>query len=41
MDNSLPKIRFIKLGEAGRWEDFCIREGYLRLGYQSPFTKPR
>jgi hypothetical protein len=37
MDNPLPKIRFIKLGEAGRWEDFCIREGCLRLGYQSPF----
>lgn len=32
-----PKIRFIKLGEGGRWECSCIREGTLRLGYQSPF----
>jgi hypothetical protein len=29
-------IRFIKLGEQGRWEKSCIEDGTLRLGYESP-----
>jgi hypothetical protein len=31
-----PQIRFIKLGEGGRWEASCIAEGTVRLGYHSP-----
>ena len=27
-------IRFIKLGEGGRWEAECLNEGTLRFGYQ-------
>lgn len=34
-DFSPTDIRFIKLGENGRWEKSCIEEGTLRLGYQS------
>jgi hypothetical protein len=31
-------IRFIKLGEKGRWEQSCIEDdGTIRLGYQSPY----
>lgn len=30
------EIRFIKLGEQGRWEKSCIEDGTLRLGYESP-----
>lgn len=30
------KIRFIKLGEGGEWEQSCIYEGTIRLGYHSP-----
>lgn len=31
-------IRFIKLGEKGRWEKSCIEdEGTIRLGYNSPY----
>ena len=30
------KIRFIKLGEKGRWETSCLQEKTLRLGYESP-----
>lgn len=30
------KIRFIKLGEGGKWETSCIGDGTVRLGYQSP-----
>ncbi|MEA5468283.1 restriction endonuclease [Spirulina sp. 06S082] len=30
------KIRFIKLGEGGEWEQSCIKEGTIRLGYHSP-----
>lgn len=30
------KIRFIKLGEGGEWEQSCIHEGTIRLGYHSP-----
>ena len=29
-------IRYIKLGEGGCWEEDCIRQGTLRLGYESP-----
>ena len=32
-----PKtIRFIKLGEGGEWEQSCIQENTIRLGYKSP-----
>jgi len=30
-------IRFIKLGEQGRWEKSCIEEGTIRFGYESPY----
>lgn len=30
------KIRFIKLGEKGKWEQSCIQDGTIRLGYESP-----
>jgi len=31
------KIRFIKLGDGGKWERYCIEElQVLRLGYESP-----
>jgi hypothetical protein len=30
------KIRFIKLGKNGEWEDSCISDNTIRLGYQSP-----
>ncbi len=30
------KIRFIKLGERGEWEESCIKENTIRLGYRSP-----
>ena len=31
-------VRYIKLGDGGRWESDCIdKEGAIRLGYQSPF----
>ena len=30
------KIRFIKLGEGGEWEQSCIHENTIRLGYDSP-----
>lgn len=30
------KIRFIKLGEGGVWEQSCILENTIRLGYRSP-----
>ena len=31
-------IRFIKLGEKGRWEKSCIEdEGTIRIGYESPY----
>lgn len=30
------KIRFIKLGEGGKWEARCLSEGTVRLGYESP-----
>lgn len=31
-------IRFIKLGEKGRWEKSCVEdEGTIRLGYNSPY----
>jgi len=33
------EIRFIKLGEQGRWEKSCIEEGTIRLGYESPHHK--
>lgn len=29
-------IRFIKLGEGGEWEQSCIQENTIRLGYHSP-----
>jgi hypothetical protein len=31
------KIRFIKLGNKGKWEYSCIEAGNLRIGYESPF----
>ncbi|MEJ6534686.1 restriction endonuclease [Pseudoalteromonas lipolytica] len=32
------KIRFIKLGDGGKWERYCIEEHQvLRLGYESPY----
>ena len=34
--NTSPKIRFIKLGETGKWEASCLEEGTIRLGYGSP-----
>lgn len=30
------QIRFIKLGEGGEWEQSCIQENTIRLGYDSP-----
>jgi hypothetical protein len=37
MDRVHPqKIRFIKLGEGGKWEASCISDGTVRLGYESP-----
>lgn len=36
---SPTEIRFIKLGEQGRWEKSCIDEGTIRLGYESPYHK--
>jgi len=30
------KIRFIKLGEGGEWEQSCLSESTIRLGYHSP-----
>lgn len=30
------KIRFIKLGSGGGWEETCIQENTIRLGYESP-----
>jgi hypothetical protein len=30
-------IRFIKLGEQGRWERSCIEEGTVRFGYESQY----
>lgn len=30
------KIRFIKLGEGGEWEQSCLSENTIRLGYDSP-----
>ena len=30
-------VRYIKLGEKGRWESSCIAEGTIRLGYESPY----
>ncbi|MHC8337776.1 hypothetical protein [Pseudomonas sp. HLT2-19-2] len=29
-------VRFIKLGEGGKWEASCIEHGTIRLGYRSP-----
>jgi hypothetical protein len=29
------KARFIKLGQGGEWEDSCIEEGTIRIGYWS------
>lgn len=31
------KIRFIKLGRKGAWEESCINENTIRLGYKSPY----
>lgn len=31
----MPEIRFIKLGEKGKWEKECIEKNTLRLGYES------
>lgn len=37
MKQITPKrIRFIKLGERGEWEQSCINENTIRLGYHSP-----
>lgn len=33
---SPKKIRFIKLGFGGVWEQSCIADGTIRLGYESP-----
>jgi hypothetical protein len=33
---SPKKIRFIKLGERGKWERSCLADGTVRLGYESP-----
>jgi len=30
-------VRFIKLGDGGAWENSCIENSTLRLGYESPF----
>jgi hypothetical protein len=30
------KIRFIKLGSSGEWEQDCIRKNTIRLCYKSP-----
>ncbi|NBA97069.1 hypothetical protein [Pseudomonas sp. R5(2019)] len=30
------KVRFIKLGEGGEWEQSCIQNNAIRLGYHSP-----
>lgn len=29
------RVRYIKLGRGGRWEAECLREGIVRLGYQT------
>jgi hypothetical protein len=29
----IKKAKFIKLGEHGKWEDICLKDGTLRLGY--------
>lgn len=28
-------VQFIKLGEAGEWEQQCLSEGTLRFGYHN------
>lgn len=34
------KIRYIKLGDGGKWESSCIEEDQtIRLGYESPYHK--
>ena len=35
---SPSKVRYIKLGEGGRWESGCLRDGIVRLGFNS--SKP-
>jgi len=29
------RVRYIKLGEKGRWEEGCINEGIIRFGFES------
>jgi hypothetical protein len=33
------KVRFIKLGEGGEWEQSCLRDNTIRLGYHSPYHR--
>ncbi len=38
MDRINPsKVRYIKLGAGGDWEKWCIDNGAIRLGYESPY----
>lgn len=38
MQERKPNIRFIKLGDGGKWEKKCIHElNIIRLGYENPF----
>ncbi len=40
MDRISPsKVRYIKLGAGGDWEKWCIENGAIRLGYESPYHR--
>jgi hypothetical protein len=40
MDPIKPQhVRFINLGEGGKWAASCIKEGTIRLGYESPLNQ--
>jgi len=34
---SPKKVRYIKLGVGGDWEEWCLENGTIRLGYESPY----
>jgi len=31
------KVRYIKLGMGGEWEEWCLQNNAIRLGYESPY----
>lgn len=38
MNKLVPeKVRYIKLGEGGNWEKWCLENDAIRLGYESPY----